>query len=37
MKTIVYIYTVITKVFDKTITAEKALEIIREALEKAPF
>lgn len=36
-KLIVYINVVTSKALDLTITSEKALEIIREALEKAPF
>ena len=33
MKTIVYIYTVILKVFEKSITPEQALELIGEIIK----
>lgn len=33
MKSVAYIYTVILKVFDRSITPEQALEIIREFLK----
>ncbi len=33
METVAYIYTVIQKVFDKTITPEQALELIKNVLQ----
>ena len=33
MKTIVYIYTIILKVFDKSITPEQAIEMIGEIIK----